>query len=221
MFKKLLSLKTNHNYCPEIIFDIGACYGNWTHQMLHTYPNAEYFLFEAINYSQLNQFSSNPKIHVHNVILNDKIEEVSWYEKQNTGDSFFKEKTHHFIDVIPLKKQTIDLNSYLDKIKFSLHHSKNIFIKIDCQGAEISILKGASSILSSVNFILIEMPLFGQYNENVPNFLHHVQFMDEIGFIPFDIIDNHYINNFNMQIDFLFINKNHALNQKVQSNLLS
>ena len=65
------------------------------------------------------------------------------------------------------------------------------------------------------------MPLFGQYNENVPNFLHHVQFMDEIGFIPFDIIDNHYINNFNMQIDFLFINKNHALNQKVQSNLLS
>ena len=31
--------------------------------------------------------------------------------------------------------------------------------------------------------------------------------MDSIGFCPFDIIDNHYINNFNMQIDILFINK--------------
>ena len=28
---------------------------------------------------------------VKNVLLNDKIEEVDWYEERNTGDSFFKE----------------------------------------------------------------------------------------------------------------------------------
>ena len=63
------------------------------------------------------------------------------------------------------------------------------------------------------------MPLFGQYNEGVPNFLEHIQFMDNIGFIPFDIIDNHYINDFNMQVDMLFINKNHNMNKIVQEKL--
>ena len=33
------------------------------------------------------------------------------------------------------------------------------------------------------------MPLFGQYNEGVPNFLEHIKFMDSIGFITFDIVD--------------------------------
>ena len=63
------------------------------------------------------------------------------------------------------------------------------------------------------------MPLFGKYNEGVPNFLEHIQFMDSIGFCSFDIIDNHYIHNFNMQIDMLFINKNHKLNKVVQEKL--
>ena len=66
----------------------------------------------------------------------------------------------------------------------------------------------------------MELPLFGQYNENVPSFIEHIQYMDSIGFIPYDIVDNHYINNFNMQIDMLFINKKHPYNQTIQDKLL-
>ena len=63
------------------------------------------------------------------------------------------------------------------------------------------------------------MPLFGQYNEGVPNFLEHIKFMDSIGFITFDIVDKQYINGFNMQIDMLFISKNHKMNETVQTKL--
>ena len=59
------------------------------------------------------------------------------------------------------------------------------------------------------------MPLFGQYNEGVANFLDHIKFMDSIGFVPYDIVNNHYINGFNMQIDMLFINKHHKFNKDV------
>ncbi len=93
-------------------------------------------------------------------------------------------------------------------------------IKIDCQGAEIPILKGSVSILERTDFIILEIPLFGQYNEGVPNFLEHIQFMDSIGFIPYDIIDNHYIHGFNIQIDMLFINKKHEFNTTI-SQILS
>ena len=45
--------------------------------------------------------------------------------------------------------------------------------------------------------------------------------MDSIGFQPYDIVDNHYINNFNMQVDMLFINKNHSFVVDVQHKLLT
>ena len=44
--------------------------------------------------------------------------------------------------------------------------------------------------------------------------------MDSIGFVPFDILDNHYINYFNMQIDMLFINKKHHFNNVVNQLLM-
>jgi hypothetical protein len=130
---------------------------------------------------------------------------------QNTGDSMFKEKTYHFLNCNTYKRTSIDLNTLINQENI-LKNSKNILIKIDCQGAEISILKGSTDILEKTDFILLEMPFFGNYNEGVPNFLEHIKYMDSINFVPYDILENHLINNFLMQIDILFINKNHSFN---------
>jgi len=218
MFNNINILKRK-GYFPDTILDIGAHHGNWTDSMMRIYNNAKYYLFEGIDYSELNKFTYNNDVKVYNVLLNDKIEEVDWYELKNTGDSIFKEKTHYFKNCIPIKRETIDLNNHILKHNI-LQESKNILIKIDCQGAEIPILKGASSILEKTDFIILEIPLFGQYNNGVPNFLEHIAFMDKIGFVTYDIIDNHYINDFNMQVDVLFINKNHKFNSTVNELLL-
>lgn len=217
MFIRLNQLKIM-GYTPDSVLDIGAHHGIWTTSMMSIYPDSKYYLFEGINYRELNRFKNNPNVCVKNVLLNDKIEEVDWYEEKNTGDSFFKERSKHFLNTKPIKKTTVDLDTIINRDNI-LKGAKNIFIKIDCQGAEIPILKGSKQILSRTDFIVLEVPLFGQYNEGVPNFLEHIKFMDDIGFIPFDIIDNHYINNFNMQIDMLFINKNHKMNNIVQNKL--
>lgn len=191
MFDKINNLKIK-GYYPDTILDIGAHHGNWTNDMLKIYNNCNYFLFEGINYTELNQFNSFDNIEVYNVLLNDKIEQVNWYEMRNTGDSIFKEQTHHFTNCNPIKRQTIDLDTLILQKKI-LQESKNILIKIDCQGSEIPILKGASDILDKTDFIILEIPLFGQYNEGVPNFLEHIIYMNSIGFISYDILDNHYI----------------------------
>ena len=218
MFDRINILKEK-GYYPDTILDIGAYHGNWTNEIRKIYDNCKYFLFEGINYAELNQFVNIENIELYNVLLNDKIEQVNWYEMRNTGDSIFKEKTHNFTNCLPVKRETIDLNSLILQ-KNILQESKNILIKIDCQGAEIPILKGSTSILEKTDFIILEMPLFGEYNEGVPNFLEHIQFMNSIGFIIYDIIDNHYIHNFNMQVDVLFINKNHEFNNIVNDLLL-
>lgn len=210
MFDKLNLLKTK-GYYPDTILDIGAYHGNWTRSMKQIYGNASYFLFEAIDYEELKKVFPN----VYNVVLNDKVEEVNWYQMKNTGDSIFREKTHYFSDCDIIKRETIDLDSVI-----TLEDAKNILIKIDCQGAEIPILKGATNILQKTDFIVLEIPLFGVYNEGVPSFEAHITFMKSIGFLPYDILDSHYMNGFNMQIDMLFINKSHNFNTMVNELLL-
>ena len=220
MFNRLIHLKKK-GYYPDTVLDIGAYHGNWTKELTNIYNNnhTKYYLFEAINYNELNNMNNYTNIKTYNVVLNEKIEEVVWYQKKNTGDSFFKENTYHFNDCDIIKKNTIDLNTFILQNNI-LIDSNNILIKIDCQGAEIPILKGSTNILNKTDFILLELPLFGVYNDKVPNFLEHIKYMDSIGFIPYDILENHYINDFNMQIDMLFINKNHNFNKLVNNLLL-
>lgn len=219
MFDKINILKQK-GYYPDTILDIGAHQGFWTIDMKQIYNNSKYYLFEANDYNELNRFNNDNNVKVYNnIILNDKIEEIDWYCIKGTGDSMFKEKTKHYINCNSIKRETIDLNTHILKNNL-FQESKNILIKIDCQGAEISILKGASSILEKTDFILLEIPLFGQYNDGIPNFLEHIQYMNSIGFITYDIVESHYINNFNMQLDVVFINKNHEFNKTVNQLLL-
>lgn len=214
MFHKIALLK-QLGYTPDTILDIGAYHGHWTNTIREIFGNTiNYYLFEAIDYHELNQFSTASNISVFNVILNDKIEEIDWFQMKNTGDSMFREKTKHFEHCDIIRRKTVDLNTLLQD-NHLLTNASNIFIKIDCQGAEIPILKGSTAILGKTDFIILEIPLFGQYNEGVPNFLTHIQFMDDIGFIPYDMLESHYINGFNMQVDMMFINKTHRFNKDV------
>ena len=212
MFKYITSIKNTYHYTPSTILDIGAYHGVWTKEMMEVYPNTNYILYEAIDYNELDEFFNNENVIVHkNIILNDEEKEVDWYEKKNTGDSMFKEKTCLFADINPQKRQAITLNKHLQNTIL-----KNILIKIDCQGAEIPILKGASNILPQTDIIILEMPFFGQYNENVPNFQQHIQFMESINFALVDIPEYHPVKEFTMQVDGIFIRKSSAIYKQMQ-----
>ena len=66
MFDKLKLLQ-EQGYTPNIIFDIGAYHGNWTTSMKLIYPTATYYLFEGINYNELDIFDSMSNINVYKI----------------------------------------------------------------------------------------------------------------------------------------------------------
>lgn len=170
-------------------------------------------LYEAIDYPELNSFKDVQNVRVEKgVLLNDRVAEVDWFEMKNTGDSMFREKTVYFKNPTIAKRTSTTLDIATSDSEVCMK-AKSVFVKIDCQGAEIPILKGAARILEKTDFVLIEMPFFGQYNEGVPSFLEHIQFMDSIGFIPYDIFETHVKKGFMFQVDFLFIRKTHSLNE--------
>lgn len=215
MFSRLEKIK-KHGYIPDTILDIGACRGQWTLECRKLFPDANYYLFEPIHYPELELHYEKTLVFHH--VLDEEERVVDWYEKQNTGDSMFRERTMHYIDCIPVKRKTVPLHKLVDPF---IPCMQQVLLKIDCQGAEIPILKGAGDILQKTDFILLEIPFFGQYNENVPNFLQHIQFMDQLGYVPFDILEVHTIQDFSLQLDILFISKKHPFHRRVQEILLA
>jgi hypothetical protein len=81
-----MSVLKENGYYPDTILDIGAHHGNWTNEMKQIFGDATYYLFEGIDYTELNRFQSDERVNVHNIILNDKIDKINWYQNKNTGD---------------------------------------------------------------------------------------------------------------------------------------
>jgi len=73
----------------------------------------------------------------------------------------------------------------LDSIIEDLHFSSPDFIKLDVQGYEIEVLKGATLVLKFSEFVLIEMTLMPLNHE--PFILEIMNYMDSNGFQLYDI----------------------------------
>ena len=161
--KKLQSFGFN----PQNILDIGANKGRWSLEVnKKVFPKFYFTLIEPIEYQDLEKISRKlNNFKVLNVLLDHIERKVTWYEKRNTGDSMFKENTGYFDDCIEIEKTTSTLDNIFNK--------NNVFdlIKIDCQGAELPILKGGKKLIQHADVIILELPFMGEYNIGVPGFL--------------------------------------------------
>ena len=196
---------------PKNILDIGANKGKWTLEIKKkVFPKAEYTLIEAIDYEELDKLSVKyDNINYKNILLDEIEHLVTWYEKRNTGDSLFKENTGYFDDCKEIKRSATTLDLVFNKNEvFEL-------IKIDCQGAEIPILKGGNSLVQKSSVIILEVPFMGEYNIGAPNFYEHINYMENIGYRVFDIVELHRVDNILIQIDIIFIKQGHDFENKV------
>ena len=196
---------------PKNILDIGANKGKWTLEIKKkVFPKAEYTLIEAIDYEELDKLSDrHDNINYKNILLDEIEHFVTWYEKRNTGDSLFKENTGYFDDCKEIKRSATTLDLVFNKNEvFEL-------IKIDCQGAEIPILKGGNRLIQKSSVIILEVPFMGEYNIGAPNFYEHINYMENIGYRVFDIVELHRVDNILIQIDIIFIKQGHDFQNKV------
>ena len=211
MIVKALKKLKSFGFEPKNILDIGANKGKWTLEIKKkVFPKAEYTLIEAIDYEELEKLSvKHDNINYKNILLDEIEHFVTWYEKRNTGDSLFKENTGYFDDCKEIKRSATTLDLVFNKNEvFEL-------IKIDCQGAEIPILKGGNRLIQKSSVIILEVPFMGEYNIGAPNFYEHINYMENIGYRVFDIVELHRVDNILIQIDIIFIKQGHDFENKV------
>ena len=202
-----MSLLTIKKYFePASILDIGANTGQFYREISQIFPNAYYFLIEGNDGCEIPLKSTGMDYSIS--MLSDSEKIVNYYIRDGeplcTGNSIYKENTSFYDEdkVIVVQKNTKTLPQVVNDKTFDL-------IKIDVQGSELDIMKGGIEIIKSSKGVLLEVSLV-EFNQGAPTKQEVIDFMQEIGFEPVEVIANinHPLFHTLIQEDVLFLNKN-------------
>jgi FkbM family methyltransferase len=195
-------------WTPKTILDVGGYKGHWTREVRAQFPGASVVVIEPNEHIELRQLG----VPVHREVLASTVREVPWYSNLTTGDSMFKELTHHYNGIVPVTRKTTTLDQLFPTQRFE-------FVKLDCQGAELDILKGGEVLLLDTQAILLECAFAGRYNEGAPTFAEYIAYLDSIGFAPLDITEVHRANGVLCQVDIVFLRKTSQYWNTIQQKL--
>ena len=202
-------------YQPDVIFDVGAFSGDWTLRAMELFNDAQFYMLEPQPEKQAKLSTLERKFKKVTYIptiagaLDD--EEVE-FVIQKTGSSVYEQvfEGRNPKKRIHLKTKTLDTIVHEKKL------SGEFFIKLDVQGYEIEVLKGANSILNNTNVILLESSLLN-YNLNAPLIEEVIHYMKSKGFILFDIAELNRKNDDKVlnQVDLIFCKENWEIRKQV------
>lgn len=134
-----------------IIFDVGANIGDYSKALADQFPNSSIYSFEPHpkTFSILRSNISNKNVKLFNFALGEKKDTLTLYDRADSNGSPFASLHKEAITDI-LNQETIEISvpvSTLDEFALENKISYIDFLKIDTEGNELSILKGAKKLL--------------------------------------------------------------------------
>lgn len=170
---------------PKVIYDIGACVLHWTREAVAAWPEAQYFAFEAMPESAevFEHFRVPYAIGVLSDVDGRELE--FWQNTEHPGgNSYYQENeeinpnTVNYFDQTKIRKvKAMTLDTVVEQKEFPLPD----MIKMDVQGAELDILKGASKCLAHAKDVILELQKV-EYNKGAPLRDEVISFMGIRGF---------------------------------------
>ena len=180
------------------VLDIGAAAGDWSGHVKKFNPDAKFTLIEP---NKLHNERLRSLGKVHNVYLSDSVTEKDFYISkdpfQQTGNSFYREKSN-----VPFDKTTVK-TELLDEI---VQDEEFDLIKLDVQGAEVEVIKGGMITVQKAKWLQVEVPIF-QYSIGSPDMYNLLGNLKAIGFYPFDVAQMLF-NVRCLYVDIIFVNRN-------------
>ena len=169
---------------PGAIIDIGAYQGDWTRLIARAFPRVPILMVEAQveKKRHLDAIRSDiPSAGYELCLLGSGEESEVVFHVMESGSSTYSERSN-----VPRVQRTLKTRTLDNVLKQHPGLSGPFFIKLDVQGAEIDILRGAESALRKTEIVQLEVALM-QYNEGAPTANAVLNFMEERGFLLFDV----------------------------------
>jgi len=193
----------------KTILDVGIYTG--TQPLMEVFPKTKHHLFEPVDL-HFNTISANYKNiphELHHVALSDTDGRVYLACCSiNNGEKI----THS--QIVPKKLNSKDMpglvsctevrQAKLDTIIDGNLVPSPYLLKVDVDGYEIPVLKGALRVLNNSSVVVIEAPL---NKANLPNFFERSQYLMDSGFYLVDIVDLAYYDGVLWQADLVFVRK--------------
>jgi FkbM family methyltransferase len=197
-------------FVPKVFYDIGANdpFSADGQQTLYKplMPRTAFFLFEAMAKHEPALIRSNEPYAIAVLDARDGVEKT-FYETtafaRGTGDSLFLERTAAYAPatLVSSRHRTRRLDSLVDERGWPMPD----FIKLDTQGSELDILRGAPRCLMHARGLQIECNV-QKYNEGAPLLPEVLAFAQTAGFRVYDIAQFHFDPNDELlQVDVLFV----------------
>ena len=177
----------NLGFNPVHIVDVGAHRGTWTRNALQFFPDAHYSLFEPQAYlsASFTDLLRNPKIkfYAKGVGPCSGMMDLTPSDRDDSFSFSFNAEEAKAFGVQQVKAPVVTLDEFLP----SMGLPQPDLIKIDAEGWDLEVLKGAEKTISKAEVVLMEAAIMNKVFRNT--IADVVRAMDSRGFIVFDITD--------------------------------
>ena len=175
-------------FTPKHIVDIGANHGTWTREALHHFPDAYYTLLEPQNWlkdSFQDILDANSKVQFYPVGAGDKEGSFQFtiVDRDDSCSFRYSREEAKAAGFKQVEIPVVTLNGLLSNSELPIPD----IIKIDAEGLDIEVLKGASNFFGKTEIFMVEAGVVNKLFDN--SFLKLINFMDENNYRLFEITD--------------------------------
>ena len=184
----------------KIIFDVGSHKGKFIDIFVNENKNSKFYLFEPMQESFFylkKKFKNKKNICIINKGICDKnmvlalnvnvTSNASTFSELNNNAFFYKLRKFLLGEQKLVKKKEICKLISLDEFVKKNNVKYIDLLKIDVEGFELKVLKGAKNILKNTEYILIEITfsnIFKNYDyQKIDNFLKQIGFKEERSYL--------------------------------------
>jgi len=188
LLKNFYDTLKKFGFDPKHIVDVGANHGTWTRESLHFFPNAYYTLVEPqywMEESISDILKTNDKVKFHPYGAGET-EGSFQFTILGRDDSCSFKYTEEEAKAKGYKQLTLPVIT-LNKLLAETGLPTPDIIKIDAEGLDIQVLKGASNYFGKTEIFMVEAGVVNKSFDN--SFLKLINFMDENGYRLFGITD--------------------------------
>ncbi len=173
-------------FVPDVIIDVGAA--NGTSDLFAVYPDVKYLWVEPVQEYEPELIKLQNRYNGRYIIAAAGSQEQNaqiHIPKAVIGSSFMYPAEVNQRELREVK--VIKLDSLIEA--YDLKGS--VIIKVDVQGYELEVMRGAIKLLPQAEVIILECSFFKFFGDRTPQFIEVVNFMQERGFALYDIVGKH------------------------------
>lgn len=190
---------------PSTVIDVGV--GGGTPDLYDIFGDAQLVLVEPLHEfeADLQRIRDARGAHVVRAAATETEGEVEFNVHQTLeGSSLYREAEGQHVDGVSRTVPSVTLDGVSRELKLE----GPFLLKIDVQGAELDVLRGAAHVMDQTEYIILEASLF-RFFRGGPVVLDVLEFMDDRGFALYDVHRGHYrpLDRALAQVDLAFVKK--------------